>query len=182
MSLSKVTAHIEEMLARRLEQFTDKTRFSSLLSLFGEQIQDLEDALDQVLNETDLDTAVGAQLDGIGEIVGEDRSGRTDGPYRIALRTRIALNISEGTIEDLLNLALAISGGTQAEAEEYFPAGFVIRILDPLPAGTEPARIGAVVASAKPAGVQGVTVIHTAPPFQFDTGTGYDEGKYATAV
>lgn len=182
MALSKVDAHIAEMLARRIEQLADKERFSLLLSLFGGQIQDLENALFQVLNETDIESAVGAQLDGLGSIVGEERAGRQDAAYRIAIRTRIVLNSSQGTIEDLLALALAISGGTKAEAIEYFPAGFVIRILDTLPPGTDGAKIAAVVRSGKPAGVRATTIISVEPPFQFDTGTGYDEGKYAGAV
>lgn len=182
MTLTKTTAHIAEMLNRRLEQFRDKVRFSSLLELMGTQIQELEDAVYQILTDTTLDTAEGAQLDGLGEIVGEDRAGREDGPYRIAIRTRIAINLSEGTIEDLIALALAISGGTQAQAVEYFPAAFEIRILDSLPSGTDPARIQAVVRSGKPAGVRAITIIHTEPPFQYDTGAGFDEGKYAVAA
>lgn len=182
MTLSKVADHNAEMLDRRLEQFRDKQRFSDLLSVFAAQIQGLENALFQILDETDIDSAVGAQLDGIGEIVGEERAGREDDAYRIAVRTRIALNTSQGTVEDLLALALAISGGTQARLAEYFPASFVINIIDSLPAGTDPNRIQAVVQSGKPAGVGASTVINTAPPFQYDTGTGFDEGKYAVAV
>lgn len=182
MALSKVDAHIAEMLARRIEQLADKERFSLLLSLFGGQIQDIENALFQVLNETDINSAVGAQLDGLGSIVGEDRAGREDAPYRVAIRTRIVLNLSQGTSEDLIALAIAISGGTKAEVTEYFPAGFEIRILDGLPSGTDPARIAAVVRSGKPAGVRAVSIIHTDPPFQYDTGSGFDEGKYAVAA
>lgn len=182
MALSKVTEHIAEMLSRRLEQFRDKVRFSALLELLGVQVQEVEDAVYQILTDTVLETAEGAQLDGLGEIVGEERAGRDDATYRIAIRTRIAINLSEGTIENIISLALAISGGTQAEATEYFPAGFEIRIIDSLPEGTDPARIAAVVRSGKPAGVRAITIINVEPPFQYDTGAGFDEGKYAVAA
>lgn len=182
MALSAVVDHIVRMLDNRIEEFRSAVRFSSLVSLFGQQIQDIEDGLYQLITDRTLDTAEGAQLDGIGQLVGEDRAGRTDAPYRLALRTRIALNLSQGTAEDLIAVALAISGGTQAELEEYFPAAFEIRVLDPVPSGTDPGTIGAFVNSAKPAGVGATTVIHVSPPFQFDTGSGFDEGKYAVAV
>jgi hypothetical protein len=182
MTLSKVTSHIAEMLDRRLEEFRDKARFSAMLSLLGQQVQDLEDSLYQLLVETSLDVAVGAALDGIGDIVGEERSGRSDSAYRIAIRTRIILNQSEGTPENIIALALAISGETNAQLTEYFPASFEIRILDALPDGTDPARIAAVVRSGKPAGVRAITILHADPPFQYDTGTGFDEGKYAVAA
>jgi len=182
MTLVRVEDHIAEMLDRRLEEFRDKTRFSSLLETMGAQVQALEDAILQVLTDTTLDNAVGAQLDGIGEVVGEDRAGREDEPYRLAIRTRIVLNLSNGTIEDVIALALAISGGTQAEVTEYFPAGFEVRIIDSLPPGTDPAVIAAFVRSGKPAGVRAITIINVDPPFQYDTGAGFDEGKYAVAA
>ena len=182
MTLSKVTTHIAELLDRRLEQFRDKDRFSAMLEVLGEQVQALEDALYQVLTETSIDVAVGAQLDGLGSVVGEERAGRDDDAYRVAIRVRIAINLSEGTPEDLLALALAISGGSNALLIEYFPASFEIQILDPVPSGTDPARIASVVRSGKPAGVGAVSIIHVEPPFQYDTGSGFDEGKYAVAA
>lgn len=182
MTLGPVTDHVGEMLDVRTEQFRDKERFTNVLRTFGVQIQDIENALQQLIADRALDTAVGAQLDGIGEIVGEERAGRLDADYRVAIRTRISLNLSQGTPEDLISLAQAISGGTNVELTELFPAAFEIRILDSLPSGTDPIRIATVVASGKPAGVQAITIIHVDPPFQYDTGTGYDEGKYAVAT
>ena len=73
-----------------------------MLELLGVQVQEVEDAVYQILTDTVLETAEGAQLDGLGEIVGEERAGRDDATYRIAIRTRIAINLSEGTIENIM--------------------------------------------------------------------------------
>ena len=183
MALSQVTNHIEEMLLQRLEEFKKKVRFTAILEIFGQQIQELETVAFQVLEETnDIDIAVGAQLDGIGDIVGEDRAGRTDTDYRLAIRARIQLNSSRGTIEDLISLVAAVLAGATSQVIEYFPAGFALLVTSAVPSGIDPAIAGNVIREGRAGGVRGDLILHVSPPFQYDTGDGYDTGKYATAV
>lgn len=61
---------ITKGLNRLVYQFSDSSKLKGFLSAFLEEYQEIEAANIQLLNERYLDTAVGAQLDGIGEIVG----------------------------------------------------------------------------------------------------------------
>ena len=60
-------------LSRLAYQFEDSVNFKSFIETFLRQFQDLEISNLQLLNERYLNTAVGKQLDGIGEIVGLER-------------------------------------------------------------------------------------------------------------
>lgn len=60
-------------ISRLAYQFNDSPNFKSFLESFLQQFNDLDISGLQLLNERYLDTAVGVQLDGIGEIVGIER-------------------------------------------------------------------------------------------------------------
>lgn len=60
-------------LNRLAYQFSNSEKFKGFITSFLQQFEDLRISELQLLNERYLDTAVGIQLDGIGEIVGIDR-------------------------------------------------------------------------------------------------------------
>ncbi len=64
---------IEKGLSRLAYQFFDSEKFRGFLTAFLTEFEELEVSNLQLLNDRYLDTAVGVQLDGIGEIVGLDR-------------------------------------------------------------------------------------------------------------
>lgn len=84
------------------------TNIAKLLGAFLRQVQDLEDAYQQLLLERSLDTSVGAQLDVIGRKVGQKRNGYADEAYRRLLRARISTNRSSGLPEQLIHIALLV--------------------------------------------------------------------------
>lgn len=183
MTIERKTTHISEALAHRIEQFKNKPNFEYLLRSWLEQIQDSENTSLDILEKTWLSTATGAQLDELGKIVGEQRFDRNDSDYLDAIETRILLNLSEGTIEDILGLIESLSPGLTMVTTEYFPAGFVIASTSPIdPAVVDVYKIGDFIKSGRPAGVNGSATFFVASPFQFDTGLGYDDGKYGVAV
>jgi hypothetical protein len=183
MGYEKKTTHIDEGLDNLVDQFEGSPLFNALLTSFLEQIQDLEDALSDVLTETTVESSVGAQLDALGSIVGEDRAGRNDLQYSTALRARLILNVSEGTPENIIDLIRAIAGDVTVQIFENFPASFLATIVDPIdPTEVDVTQIGALVASGRPAGIEGVVTFGVIPAFQYDTGTGFDEGKYGGSV
>lgn len=180
MAIIKKTTHNTEALARLLEQDKDKTKIENLLALvLAPQIQDLENAIFQILTDTVLDVAVGVQLDNFGTIVDQARNGQNDTDYRQTLRAKTLLNNAQGTLEEIIILIdLLTGGGLEIEIVEDFPAHFDAIINDPLPVGVDGPQMAAFVLQAKPAGVKGIIQFHTATPFQYDTGLGYDEGEY----
>lgn len=185
MGYEKNTEHIGEGIANLVEQFKDTPKLQALLATFLRQIQEVEDAASDVLTETNLDTAVGVQLDNIGAVVGEPRSGRSDLQYSTAIRVRQLLSLSEGTPENIIELirAITIDVGLTVDLQEFFPAGFIARIVEPIdPDVVDTDQIGSIVASGRPAGVRGIVTFGVLGSFQYDTGLGYDEGKYGGAV
>lgn len=175
MTLVQKTQHTEEMLDNRVEQFRDKSRFASLLSAFGSQIQDIEDALFQILSDTSIDSAAGMQLDGVGTIVGEERNGLSDADYRLRIKARVLANKSSGTIEDLLGIC-DVLGLTATTVLEPFPANVELESTIAITNGFE---VGRFLQSARAAGVGlSLTWFEQTPAFLFDTaGNGFDQGK-----
>ena len=187
MSYKKKTSHVEEGVANLTSQFKDKPKIVALVSIYLRQIQDVENAASDLLTETNLDNATGIHLDNIGVIVGESRTGRSDLQYRTAIRARILLNTSNGTMEDVIALAISVAGApVTITVTEFFPAGFVAHINEPIdPAVTDIDKIASFIASGRPSGVQGFLTFSIATPtFAYDgaAGTGYDEGKYGGAA
>jgi len=178
--------HVAEGLANLISQFKDKAKIQKVLTVYLRQIQELENAYSGILTDTTIDSSEGLQLDNIGVLVGEPRSGRSDLQYRTAIRARIGLNTSEGTLEDVVAIAISVAGApVTVTIVELFPAGFLAIIneaIDPLI--TDVAKIGSFVASGRPAGVRGLLIFGVLGSFQYDgpAGTGFDEGKYGGAV
>ena len=108
-----------------IDFWKDKPVVQGLLKSKLREVQKLEDLTFQVLNERNVNDAIGAQLDVVGSIVGENRSGRLDAPYRQAILTRIALNRSDGTPPVILDLLNILSGSPVPNIFEHYPASFI---------------------------------------------------------
>lgn len=182
MTLVLKTNHAEEAVQNLATQFQGKPRIAATLTVFARQIQELEQALYDLLIYRQLEFAEGAQVDGFGSIVGEAREGRTDLDYKAAIRARINLNLGHGTTEEIVALIRGIAGDVQVKIVDYYPAGFIADIVDPIdPLIVDPVRIANFVQSGKPAGVWAITTYHVAGAFRFDSGPGLDVGKYGGA-
>lgn len=112
-------------LNRLLEQFKDKPNIEAVLTSYLQQINDLEDTYESLLNERSIFTAVGVQLDLLGALVNEARLGRSDSVYRLAILTRIGINNSEGTPNQILSLLKNITGATKVNMWEHFPVSAI---------------------------------------------------------
>lgn len=127
MIVTKINDHIAQALARLLQQYKGKPLYAEFYAAFIQQIQDLEDAfypLDQLRQLFDGTSyqAVGAQLDGIGEIVGISRNGLTDDAYRIFILGKIAANFSDATIATMVSIAATFFDPAQLILHEFYPA------------------------------------------------------------
>ena len=180
MSIVKNDNHVAEALANRIEQFKDKPNFADVLTTYVTQVQEIEDALNQLLTETNLTDSEGQQLDNIGELIGEGRFGRLDTPYLDAINARRKLNLATGTRETILGLIEAIEPGTAVTITEFFPAGFVAAATAAVTLSAFDAqKIASFIRSGRSVGVGSSLHVYESPPFQYDAGSGYDVGKYS---
>jgi len=183
MTLTLKTNHAEEIVDNLANQFHGKPRIAALLTVFAGQVQELEQALYDLLIYRQLEYAEGAQVDGFGSIVGEAREGRTDIDYKAAIRARINLNLCHGTPEEIINLVRGVAGDVRVKIRDFYPAAFLAEIVDPIdPLIVDPSRVGNFVQSGKPAGVRAITTFASTGAFRLDSGPGLDLGKYGGAI
>ena len=165
--------YLEEARSRITEQFKEKPIFDKYLELLiGGKIE-LQQVFKDLMQKRSLNTAIGSQLDQIGEIVGQSRTlvnvqtmpAQTvvldDDTYRIFIKSKIAKNITRSTPEDIManaNLIFDTTGSTlQGEGNAAYTL-LIGRNLTP----TEQALLGYVVQEdgyvtrliPKPAGVR----------------------------
>ena len=130
--IEQFTDH-EGRVSRLIEQFKHKPNLEALIRSYLKQVQDLEDALFEIILARNVDTAIGVQLSTIGKIVRQPRTTSDDERFRTAIRARIAINLSDATAEDLIKIAklLLVDGETFALRDEP-PAQLRVTIFDPL--------------------------------------------------
>ena len=124
--------HVAEALARRPERMRAQANRSAYISLLVAPVQDIEDALQQLLTQRSLDTAIGAQLDMLGALVGQVRISSDDGVQRRYVRARIAANRSRGTVEDLIRISPLVVDDVAASyvVERWAVASVIVRVED----------------------------------------------------
>jgi hypothetical protein len=144
--------HVERSVLQLIEIFR-KPRNQEWLRTGVGQVQEIEDALWQLYTAFDLDTGVGAALDLVGGILGERRDGRADADYRAALRARILVNQSNGRIEDMIAVLLALDPAAIIQDREVYPAGIRFEVRSTF-AGASERTMARMLRQAKPAGVR----------------------------
>lgn len=133
MSLITFPSILEQGLSNLIHQWQNKPIVVGLLTSYLENMQSFIDTCEQLLDERSLTTAIGAQLDVLGLLLGEVRGSLSDTEYRALLTTRIQLNASTGT-EGTINEALkTITGSTKVTLQDVYPTTLVARIDGTLP-------------------------------------------------
>lgn len=97
-----------------------------LINADSPQYDELEDVFFELLENRWLDTAEGAQLDILGEILDLDRYGRDDESYRTLLNLKVEINTSSGTPEIIIKAVKLLYGATEVIYSPAYPAGFNI--------------------------------------------------------
>lgn len=109
-------------VSRLTGQFASSPKVLALMAQLVGPLTTLEGVADTLRSDRWIDTAIGAQLDGCGAIVGELRQGRGDDAYRTAIRFRVFVNISKGTPRDLIRGLKFLTEPTESQYLESFPA------------------------------------------------------------
>ncbi len=141
MIATQILDHIDQAIARLMEQYKKSDNLISIISGFVEQIQDAEDAIfaldnGRMLYNGSAFPAVGEQLDKIGELVNFERNGLDDETYLIFILGIIAQNHSDTTIKSILAITNSLFlNPTGFALYEIFPASvgiyFAETTLDP---------------------------------------------------
>ena len=198
MSHNLNTEHVDQALARLVEEFKNKPFIEGMLTAFVERYQLLENGSWEGYIARWFDNATGARLDDIGLIVKQPREGRDDNTYRKWLQARILLNRTQGRPDDTLDvLRLILPETTERSLVEEYPAAYVVRVFNDT---FDPEQLLALLRLAKPAGVR-LALEHSEHPsedlfsfsdnlgtIQADADVGYSDatettgGRYAGVI
>ncbi len=109
MLATRIDDHVSQALNRLLQQYR-RPLIQGLITCFVQQVQVLEDALYSLNAGRQLynGNAVGAQLDGIGELAGVKRNGLEDPEYLVVILGTIAENNSDTTASVMLNIVQTV--------------------------------------------------------------------------
>lgn len=177
--------HAAEISTLLIGHFQEDPAMVSFATIFGNKIQEIEDALWQLYTERGIDTAVGAQLDILGKILDYTRGGLDDDIYRLRLRAKIALNRDSGTIAEILSIFALLLPGLGLELRDTPPAGFELRIVGIIPGSISVNELSAILKAARAACIEAQLVYSGSPDanlFRYDIGPGYDVGIYAGSI
>jgi hypothetical protein len=95
---------------------------------FALQVQDLEDAITEVMLQDLLTFAEGENLDTIGDLVGAPRLGLSDEDYREAIEFQVFVNHHKATPENLAEICRRLCGATAVEYIQAGPAVYRLRV------------------------------------------------------
>lgn len=156
-----------------------------LIAALVTPMQDIEDALWDLLVNRSIETAEGAQLDQLGYIVGEPRRGLDDEAYRRHVRARVATNKSSGRVNELYEIARLVLNDDSLGLRAVREGPATLRVT--IDGAVSDDVAGFVIRFLRDAGGGGVRIVlqHSsqapADLFQFDDGPGFDQGILANA-
>lgn len=150
MVLEHIKNHVALAGLRLVEQDKESSNLVNLLSSLVRPIQEIEDSFQDLIYSRSLTAATGVSLDNFGTIVGEKRNYRKDNDYRIAILSRIIINASGGTADEIIAAVMLLYAVKNIEITNLYPACYFIFI-----AG-EPEKLAGikqVISSITPAGI-----------------------------
>lgn len=147
------------------------TNLQKLLAGILTEAQQLNTQEQALQTQRYLNTAVGAQLDGLGQILGLARvPGQTDASYREDLQFQIFFNQSNGTPEEMITIIAFLTDASRVFYSEIYPAAYQLTT-NGLTFPINPSDLFNLMQNVSPAGVAFVALIATynTNPFSFST-------------
>lgn len=177
--------HTLAALSRLPSQF-QKPKIQNLIRALTSPANELEQAMWAVLTQRSITNAIGAQLDVIGGIVGQDRNGLSDDDYRRYISARVIAERSRGNVEDVYTIAVLIVGDASVTfaLTEDGTATCRLTVKGPITDGLA-AILFTFERLAIEAGVRIILEWSTVPlaaTFTLDTGPGLDSGRLASQL
>lgn len=119
---------VPEAQALTLSQFQDSPLFLGMIRAMITPLQDIQDTLYAILTQTYVSNAVGVALDSVGLYVGIMRNGFTDAVFRLFIYVQIAINNSDGTPNEIIEIMELITGATNVLYSPYYPAALSLQV------------------------------------------------------
>lgn len=178
--LGTVVAHANKACSRLIMRF-QKPAILALTRAIGDEIQEAENMMWQVLLSRYLDHAEGVSLRYLGARVHEPWQGQTDAEYRVRIRARIRINRSRGGPEDILDVARLLGAAGDIENTGNASMRFTVRALPTNPLVR--AQLAGLLGETRSAGVR-LYVIVPASSVAFTLGSVSDPdvGGYLGSV
>lgn len=101
-----------------ITQYYRSENIEKVLEIGLDLLQDAETIAHSLYQNRTIEDAIGVQLDGVGAIVGQPRNGLTDEVYRLRIKAKIAENNSEGTREEIINIAKLLTNAERVIVTE----------------------------------------------------------------
>jgi hypothetical protein len=115
-----VASHAAEARSLLTALFANKAKVVAVLNSLTWHLDELEAVYQAIISCRLLaNSPTGDALDQLGAIVGEARAGRSDVDYLTAVRLRIRVNRSQGTAEDIIQIANLIGPADYEESANY---------------------------------------------------------------
>lgn len=165
--ITKITDHVEQAESRVITQYKDSPNIKAIIEIYAKQVQELENAIFDMIDQRTLNGSVGFQLDQLGTILGQPRQGLNDDDYRLRLKAKIAENVSEGTPNEMIEIFKILVATDDVEYLEVFPASFKLTVNDLIDPISSPSEINNAIRNSKPAGVGFSLVMSMSPAFEF---------------
>ena len=154
MTVTLITTHEVDALARLLEQYKTAPHLQAILTKLSARIQSAETMLSTVRLARSIAGATDEQLDEIGAIVGVTRPDNApDYVYRVIIYGKASANTSDGTTERVIDTYRLLTSAQNVRLDEAFPAKINIFSDGALDSSTQP-YIKKYLKLALPAGVQ----------------------------
>lgn len=150
----KILDHDAQAKARLITQYQESENIKKIIGIYAKQIQQIEDQLFKLLQDRSLDGSIGYQLDRLGVILDEPRVGLSDDDYRLLLKAKVAQNVSEGTIEDVIGIFRMLLRPDKIIYNEIYPAGFQLTAIGSTLPLTSTQRIIEAINRSRSAGVK----------------------------
>lgn len=157
-----------------------------------ERFQGLEDALWDLMVSRQLDLCSGTTLDFWGALAGEPREGLSDASYRLFVKGRIRARNSDGTPDEIIEIAQLITQASRCYLFEFGRLTWRVDYIRPSPYGTvERGKVVRLLKAASPITTTVQVVEGIATPFglagsggsETDPGSsGLDSGILATRI
>lgn len=108
------------------EQYKEAENFNKILEIFGEEVDELLQAIEDVKLAFLIDSAIGKQLDILGSIVVIARNALSDDDYREAIKFKIFQNTSKAKVEDLILILKTLTEANLVVYSDSPPAAYTI--------------------------------------------------------